>query len=88
MRKDVRVRVCVFVCVFKAKTQNVGRDCRRKTVLGHTLELGPEGGPLSLRSRSESVFFYLTRRQGSADKYIILCERVGVCPESVPGMIF
>ena len=41
---------------------------------------GPEGGPLSLRSSDR---FARARRRGSADKYIILCERVGVCPKIV-----
>ena len=52
------------------------------TILGPAWGPGPEGGPLSLRSRSESVFFLLgtpTRVGG----YIILCERVGVCPKTV-----
>ena len=57
-----------------------GRIRSDLTILGPAWGPGPEGGPLSLRSSDR---FVLSRRQGSADKYIILCERVGVCPKTL-----
>ena len=71
--------VCVFMRVFRAKTQNVG-PARR--IWDIPWIRGPEGGPLlaSLEERERVFGRHTPTRVGG---YIILCERVGVCPKTV-----